>query len=147
MGPCSRQYLYHFMVLFWLLVLVFSVFSGTVSARAAKEGQNRDDRTVIELIRLRHRPAGEVLAAVQAALSPAGRASVDRVGNGIIAVDTPERMEQLRSLVHRLDVRVPQVTVRLRYRAGEHGGRRLANTGGIRKPRPALRLGSGALAR
>ncbi|HFQ88460.1 MAG TPA: hypothetical protein ENK27_00160, partial [Desulfobulbus sp.] len=104
-----RQARCHIMV----VALLVAVLGGTLSCRAAEQEQEQESggETVVAIIHLRHRPAAGVLPAVRAALSPAGRASVDRVGNGIVVNDTAGRVERIRTLVRGLDVRVPQVTV------------------------------------
>ena len=136
-----RQARCHIMVVAFLV----AVLGGSLSCRAAEQEQEPESggETVVAIIHLRHRPAAGVLPAVRAALSPAGRASVDRVGNGIVVNDTADRVERIRTLVRGLDVRVPQVTVLLRSRSRERSGRRLSTTDGIRTPRPGLRLGHG----
>ncbi|MFP7754413.1 secretin N-terminal domain-containing protein [Thermodesulfobacteriota bacterium B35] len=131
-------------------MVVFLLAAGAlamVTAGAAGEENEGCGETAIEIIHVRHRAAAELLAPVRAALSPNGRASLDRVGNAIVVVDAPARIPRLRSLVHALDVPVPLVTVRLRYRRQEENTRRLSTVSGIDSSRPGLRLGHGQLQR
>jgi len=84
-----------------------------------------------QIIKVKKRPAKELLPQVQTVLSPTGRASVDTISNAIIVSDTPETVENIQRLIARLDQPVPQITLRLRYRQAGTKTRSLSTAGGI----------------
>jgi len=93
-----------------------------------------------QIIKVKKRPAKELLPQVQTVLSPTGRASVDTISNAIIVSDTPEAVENIQRLIARLDQPVPQVTLRLRYRQAGTKTRSLSTAGGISGGEGGLRM-------
>ena len=67
-----------------LLLCLFCLLPVAAMAGQTGQGKNEGRETVLEIIKLHKRPAGEILAAARSALSPAGGASVDVVSNAII---------------------------------------------------------------
>jgi type II secretory pathway component GspD/PulD (secretin) len=70
------------------------------------------DYTVIEV---RHRPAGELLGAVRAILSPTGTVIVDTAKNALIVMDEPAVLEKVEALVAALDSTTGQVRLTVTF--------------------------------
>ena len=68
----------------------------------------------LEIIKVRNRPAKELLPQIETILSPSGRASVDTISNAIIVSDTSDQRQTDSTLIKDLDIPVPQVTINLR---------------------------------
>jgi len=92
------------------------------------------------IIKVKKRPAQELLPQVQTVLSPTGRASVDTISNAIIVSDTMEAAANVERLIARLDRPVPQVTLRLRYRQASTKTHSLSTAGGISGSEGGLRM-------
>ena len=97
-----------------------------------------------EIIKVRKRPAKELLPHVQTVLSPTGRASVDMISNTIIVSDTTDHVQQVRQLIKRLDIPVPLVNISLRYHQTATRSRSLSTAGGISGGQGGLRMSSGS---
>jgi type II secretory pathway component GspD/PulD (secretin) len=67
---------------------------------------------------------------------------VDTISNAIIVSDRAEQVAQVRRLIKRLDVHVPQVTVHLRYDQATTSTRSLSTAGGISGGRGGLQMSS-----
>ncbi len=70
-------------------------------------------RAEIELFTLDNRLAAEILPVVEVLLSPDGKAVADTYGNMIIVNDTPEVINEVRTLLMTSDQPVPQVKVQI----------------------------------
>jgi len=95
------------------------------------------------VIKIRHRPAGELLEATRELLAGEGRVSLDRISNSLIVSAPSGKISDLRALLSRLDVTVPMITVYLRSRFPREAGRTLSTVTGITGTRPGLTMASG----
>ena len=125
----------------FLVFLLFTVLP-SLQTGAAKEAGSNDNREGFAIIRIRHRPAAELVDQARTLLGPSSRVSVDRVGNSLIVAADPAGIARLRRELVRLDVRVPRITITLRGRQTAEQGRSLS-TSGIHAGEPALRLSTG----
>ncbi len=127
---------YSFNFSFFLTGLLCCLLSAELQPALALE-KTPDAFTIIKV---KKRPAKELLPQIQTLLSPTGRASVDTLSNAIIVSDTREAVENIQQLTARLDRPVPQVTLRLRYRQAGTKTRSLSTTGGISGGEGGLRM-------
>ncbi len=127
---------YSFNFSFFLAGLLCCLLSAELQPALALE----KTADTFQIIKVKKRPAKELLPQVQTVLSPTGRASVDTISNAIIVSDTPEVIENIRRLIAGLDKSVPQVTIRLRYRQAGTKTRSLSTAGGISGGEGGLRM-------
>jgi len=124
------------------LPVLFSV--GSVCAVAADDEAGSPE---VAIIKVRMRPAQELLPQVQTILSASGRASVDTISNAVIVSDSADTITRIRRLIQQLDVPTPQVTVTLRYHQAETRKRTLSTASGIAGPKAGLHITSGEFRR
>lgn len=144
-----------------MLILFWGVLpAGLLHGAGNSEPQGNlesEQAIVMEVISIHHRPAAELLPAIQSVLSPLGRASVDKVSNSLLIFDTAEKLGEIRKLIKVVDRPVPQVTVSIRYsrvqsssptlstRGINAGQGRILSTGSVRQQEQMmLRVASGA---
>lgn len=118
------------------LLLVF-LYTGMYPAFAE---ETTHPANTLEIIKVRKRPAKELLPQVQTILSPSGRASVDTISNAIIVSDTADHVKQVQQLINSLDIPVPQVVINLRYQQATTRTRSLSTAGGISGDQGGLRM-------
>ncbi len=90
----------------WILaaMVVVSLFGKTALAMA--------EVTVIDID---HARVEDILPAAEMLLSPNGKLSFDRRTHALVVMDNPEAIAGIRTLLKKLDVPVPQITVRVRF--------------------------------
>ncbi len=128
-----------FSQVFFFICLVFFPQPGWTSSTYANELTTN----TFEIIKIRHRPAKELLPQVETMLSANGRASADTISNSIIISDTSDNVVHVKQLINDLDIPVPQVTINLRSRQATAQTRSLSTTGGIHAGRGGLEMSSG----
>ena len=67
----------------------------------------------VAIIAIDHARVGDILPAARMLLSPDGKLSVDRRTHSLVVVDSPAAIAGIESLVKKLDIPVPQITVRV----------------------------------
>lgn len=136
-----KKYSSHFILALTGLLFCFFL-AGLQSVASAEKSTD-----TLAIIKLRKRPARDILPQVHTALSPAGRASADTIINAVIVSDTPESIENIRRLVARLDVPAARVTMQLRFRQATSQTRSLSTTGAVNNGEGGLRISSGTFNR
>jgi hypothetical protein len=119
------------LIFVWSLLFVATPLSILVGSTGEEEAAAVVDKPEMEIIKLRQRPAREVLPSVRPLLSSAGRASADTVTNAIIVIDRVEHIAKVKELISQLDRHIPQVTVRLRFQVQQERDRRLSTRSGV----------------
>ena len=90
-----------------LLPIIFiAALAGMVFPAAAEE---------VVQIRIINRDVNEILTIVQPLISPYGFISADVPSNSLIVIDQPAVVNQIRTLVSRIDQPVPQLKIRVQY--------------------------------
>ncbi len=130
--------------LFFCLMPSVLFFVGNSFAGAAKDGDGSPD---VAIIKVRMRPAQELLPQVQTILSTSGRASVDSITNAVIVSDSACTIKKIRRLIRALDSPTPQVTIILRYHQTRTQNRTLSTGSGISGPKRGLHYTTGTFRR
>lgn len=118
----------------YLTVLLVWLSAGLLYGAGSGDPQDNTgpgQTIVMEVIAVHHRPAAELLPAIQAALSPRGRTSVDKLSNSLLVFDTKEHLAAIRTLLKTLDRTTPQVTILLRYQRVPSAPHTLSTGSGI----------------
>ncbi len=104
----------------WLqLIFFYALIFVHTEAIGADPAITDQQAVTMAMVQMHHRPAHEIIDVVRSALSPGGRASVDKLTNGVIVFDRAEKLVEIKELIRGLDQAVPQVKVSLRSRV--HG--------------------------